>query len=121
MLLTCLLQLITGAVTALGLYATTGALTPLLAGGPTGERVRDALPALIVVTAAACARSIVAALTVAEAMLCPAPYPASDRPGHQPWLTRADRSAFRSARAVAACARAAGRAAWVGEGATTSR
>lgn len=64
-LLTGLLQLITGAVTALGLYATTSALTPLLAAGPTGDRVRDALPALIVVTLAACARSLVAALTVA--------------------------------------------------------
>jgi ABC-type multidrug transport system fused ATPase/permease subunit len=63
--LTCLLQLVTGAVTALGLYATTSALTPLLAAGPTGERVREALPALVVVTLAACARSLVAALTVA--------------------------------------------------------
>ncbi|WP_129840832.1 ABC transporter ATP-binding protein [Streptomyces sp. RFCAC02] len=63
--LTGLLQLITGAVTALGLYATTSALTPLLATGPTGDRVREALPALIIVTIAACARSIVAALTVA--------------------------------------------------------
>ncbi|MFR9727434.1 ABC transporter ATP-binding protein [Streptomyces sp. MS19] len=64
-LLTCLLQLVSGAVTALGLYATTSALTPLLASGPTAERVHDALPALIVVTVAACARSVVAALTVA--------------------------------------------------------
>ncbi|GAA3857594.1 ABC transporter ATP-binding protein [Streptomyces sedi] len=64
-LLTCLLQLVSGAVTALGLYATTNALTPLLATGPTGERVHEALPALIIVTLAACARSIVAALTVA--------------------------------------------------------
>ncbi|MER7791126.1 ABC transporter ATP-binding protein [Streptomyces sp. NPDC097640] len=64
-LLTCLLQFVSGAVTALGLYATTSALTPLLAAGPTGVRVREALPALIAVTLAACARSIVAALTVA--------------------------------------------------------
>ncbi|GAA0906803.1 MULTISPECIES: hypothetical protein [Streptomyces violaceusniger group] len=64
-LLSCLLQLVSGAVTALGLYATTSVLTPLLGAGPTGERVREALPALIVVTAAACARSTVAALTVA--------------------------------------------------------
>ncbi|ONK11223.1 group II intron maturase-specific domain-containing protein [Streptomyces sp. MP131-18] len=63
--LTCLLQLVSGAVTAFGLYATTSALTPLLAAGPTAERVRDALPALIVTAAAACARSVVAALTVA--------------------------------------------------------
>ncbi|MGW7517812.1 ABC transporter ATP-binding protein [Streptomyces sp. NPDC054796] len=60
-----LLQLVSGAVTALGLYATTNALAPLLATGPTGERVRDALPSLIIVTVAACARSVVAALTVA--------------------------------------------------------
>ncbi len=60
-----LLQLITGAVTALGLYATTSALTPLVGGGPIGDRVREALPALIVVTIAACARSLVAALTIA--------------------------------------------------------
>lgn len=66
-LLTCLLQLITGAVTALGLYATTSALTPLLAAGPTADRVREALPALVLVTIAASARSLVAALTVATA------------------------------------------------------
>ncbi|MEV8606193.1 hypothetical protein AB0465_40735 [Streptomyces griseoviridis] len=64
-LLTCFLQLVSACVTALGLYATTSALTPLLAAGPTGQRVHDALPALITVTLAACARSIVAALTVA--------------------------------------------------------
>ncbi|RLU82052.1 ABC transporter ATP-binding protein [Streptomyces griseocarneus] len=63
--LTCTLQLLSGAVTAIGLYATTSALAPLLASGPTGARVRDALPALAVVTLAACARSVVAALTVA--------------------------------------------------------
>ncbi|WP_424893431.1 ABC transporter ATP-binding protein [Streptomyces sp. XH2] len=63
--LTAALQLLSGAVTAIGLYATTNALAPLLAAGPTGERVRDALPALAVVTFAACARSVVAALTVA--------------------------------------------------------
>ncbi|MFE2938489.1 ABC transporter ATP-binding protein [Streptomyces sp. NPDC059255] len=64
-MLTCLLQLVSGAVTALGLYATTSALTPLLAAGPTGERVREALPGLIVVTLSASIRSLVAALTVA--------------------------------------------------------
>ncbi|MBB0243647.1 ATP-binding cassette domain-containing protein [Streptomyces alkaliphilus] len=64
-LLTCLLQLITAAVTAIGLYATTSALTPLLASGATPERIGEALPALILVTVAACARSLVSALTVA--------------------------------------------------------
>ncbi|MFD9792103.1 ABC transporter ATP-binding protein [Streptomyces sp. NPDC059070] len=63
--LTGLLQLISGAVTALGLYATTNALTPLLAQGPIAERLHQAEPSLIVITAAACARSLVAALTVA--------------------------------------------------------
>ncbi|WP_172387195.1 ABC transporter ATP-binding protein [Streptomyces sp. MNP-20] len=63
--LTTLLQLISGAVTALGLYATTNALTPLLAQGSTEQRLHQALPALITITAAACSRSLVAALTVA--------------------------------------------------------
>lgn len=65
LVLTGVLQLITGAVTALGLYATTSALAPLLAAGPIADRVHEALPALIVVTLAASTRSIVAALTVA--------------------------------------------------------
>ncbi|MDX3232547.1 ABC transporter ATP-binding protein [Streptomyces sp. ME19-01-6] len=64
-LLTGLLQLMTGAVTAVGLYATTGALAPLLTAGPTAERLHQALPSLVVVAGAACARSLVAALTVA--------------------------------------------------------
>ncbi|MFD7895435.1 ABC transporter ATP-binding protein [Streptomyces sp. NPDC059743] len=64
-ILLCLLQLTSGAVTALGLYATTGALAPLFAPGPTVERLREALPSLIVVGAAASVRSLVAALTIA--------------------------------------------------------
>lgn len=64
-LLTGLLQLLTGAVTAVGLYATTGALAPLMTAGPTAERLHQALPSLTVVASAACARSLVAALTVA--------------------------------------------------------
>ncbi|MQS06004.1 ABC transporter ATP-binding protein [Streptomyces alkaliphilus] len=63
--LTCLLQLASGIVTALGLYATTTALAPLFATGPTGERLLQALPSLIVVGAAAAARSVIAALTIA--------------------------------------------------------
>jgi ATP-binding cassette, subfamily B, bacterial len=63
--LLCLLQLVSGAVTALGLYATTGALGPLFAAGPTPERLREALPSLAVVGAASCVRSLVAALTIA--------------------------------------------------------
>ncbi|MEV7422892.1 ABC transporter ATP-binding protein [Streptomyces sp. NPDC091212] len=63
--LLALLQMISGAVTALGLYATTGALSPLFAGGPTAERLREALPSLVIVGAAASVRSLVAALTIA--------------------------------------------------------
>lgn len=67
--LTGLLQLVSGAVTAVGLYATTTALAPILAAGPgtapIAERLHEALPSLLVVTAAACARSLVAALTIA--------------------------------------------------------
>ncbi|MFF2026726.1 ABC transporter ATP-binding protein [Streptomyces sp. NPDC058171] len=64
-LLTAVLQLAAGAVTAVGLYATTGALAPLLAAGPTTDRLHDALPSIITVAAAACVRSLVGALTIA--------------------------------------------------------
>ncbi|MFD7499566.1 ABC transporter ATP-binding protein [Streptomyces sp. NPDC059850] len=64
-ILTLVLQLLAGAVTAIGLYTTTQALTPLLATGPTSERLHDALPSLVIITCAAAARSLVAALTVA--------------------------------------------------------
>ncbi|MEU1668535.1 ATP-binding cassette domain-containing protein [Streptomyces sparsogenes] len=64
-LLTGVLQLLTGAVTAVGLYATTSALSPLFTAGPTADRLHQAVPSLIVVAAAACVRSLVAALTVA--------------------------------------------------------
>ncbi|MCK7627228.1 ABC transporter ATP-binding protein/permease [Streptomyces sp. RS10V-4] len=63
--LTCLLQLLSGGVTAVGLYATTTALAPLLAAGPTTERLLHAIPSIVVITAAACTRSVVAALTLA--------------------------------------------------------
>ncbi|NJQ06790.1 ABC transporter ATP-binding protein [Streptomyces lonarensis] len=65
LLLTGLLQLLSAAVTAVGLYATTTALAPLFAGGPTEERLQQALPSLIVVGAAAALRSLIAALTLA--------------------------------------------------------
>ncbi|MFD4835364.1 ABC transporter ATP-binding protein [Streptomyces uncialis] len=64
-LLAGLLQLISGAVTAVGLYATTGALAPMMAAGPTADRLHDALPSLVTVAVAASARSLVAALTIA--------------------------------------------------------
>ncbi|MFE4540689.1 ABC transporter ATP-binding protein [Streptomyces scopuliridis] len=65
--LLCLLLLVSGTVTAVGLYATTGALAPLLAAGPgpIADRLHEALPSLLIVSAAASARSVVAALTVA--------------------------------------------------------
>ncbi|MEU3186664.1 ABC transporter ATP-binding protein [Streptomyces sp. NPDC006923] len=63
--LLALLQLISGAVTAVGLYATTGALAPLFTAGPTAGRLHEALPSLITVAAAASVRSLVAALTIA--------------------------------------------------------
>ncbi|MER6917147.1 ABC transporter ATP-binding protein [Streptomyces sp. NPDC000594] len=64
-LLVGLLQVASGAVTAVGLYATTGALAPILAAGPTADRLHDALPSIIIVALAASARSLIAALTIA--------------------------------------------------------
>ncbi|MEV0679157.1 ABC transporter ATP-binding protein [Actinosynnema sp. NPDC050436] len=46
------MQLVAGASAAFGLFATTGVLTELLAGGPTADRVVAALPQLLVVGAA---------------------------------------------------------------------
>ncbi|MEV7676438.1 ABC transporter ATP-binding protein [Streptomyces sp. NPDC088752] len=65
LLLTALLQLGTGIVTAIGLYATKGALTPLFASGPAADRLHAALPAIIVIMAAAAARSLIGAATLA--------------------------------------------------------
>ncbi len=45
-------QLVVGGATAFGLLATNQVLQQLLAGGPTPDRVRDALPALMLVAAA---------------------------------------------------------------------
>ncbi|MFE6186515.1 ABC transporter ATP-binding protein [Streptomyces sp. NPDC056465] len=65
LLLTALLQLATGIVTAIGLYATKGALSPLFASGPTADRLHAALPAIIVIMAAAAVRSLIGAATLA--------------------------------------------------------
>ncbi|TWP50655.1 ABC transporter ATP-binding protein [Lentzea tibetensis] len=46
------LQVTSGLCAAFGLFATTGVLTELLAGGPTADRVVAALPALLLVAAA---------------------------------------------------------------------
>nr|WP_245646663.1 ABC transporter ATP-binding protein [Microtetraspora niveoalba] len=51
------LNLLAGVFTAFGLLATTGVLQALLAAGPTPERVRAALPALLAVAAAATVRT----------------------------------------------------------------
>ncbi|QCX82224.1 Putative multidrug export ATP-binding/permease protein (plasmid) [Streptomyces sp. YIM 121038] len=64
-LLAAVLQLATGAITAIGLYATRGALTPLFAPGPTAERIHTALPSLALITVAAVGRSLIAATTLA--------------------------------------------------------
>ncbi|MGW0670713.1 ABC transporter ATP-binding protein [Streptomyces sp. NPDC002746] len=64
-LLTALLQLATGAITAIGLYATRGVLAPLLTTGPTAERIQTALPSLALITGATAGRSLIAATTLA--------------------------------------------------------
>jgi len=55
------LNLVSGVAGGYALYATTGVLSALFAGGPTPHRVRAALPSLILVAAATAARSGVAA------------------------------------------------------------
>ncbi|WP_214110918.1 ABC transporter ATP-binding protein [Acrocarpospora catenulata] len=55
---TIALNLLGGVFTAFGLLATTGVLEALFAAGPTPERVRAALPSLLLVGAAAVARSL---------------------------------------------------------------
>ncbi len=64
-LLTTVLQVASGILTAIGLHATAGVLTPLFADGATADRLRAAVPSLVLIGAAACARSVISALTVA--------------------------------------------------------
>ncbi|REE95136.1 ABC transporter ATP-binding protein [Thermomonospora umbrina] len=52
-IVTISLNLAAGFFTAFGLLATTGVLTALFSSGPTPDRVRDALPSLVVVAVAA--------------------------------------------------------------------
>lgn len=59
------LQVVAGVLTAVGLYATRGALAPLFASGATLDRLHQALPSLVLITGAAMARSLVNAATVA--------------------------------------------------------
>lgn len=69
---TVALNLMSGVFTALGLLATTGVLDALLAAGPTPERVRAALPSLLLVGGAAILRSLLsAAAGWAQARLTP--------------------------------------------------
>jgi ATP-binding cassette subfamily B protein len=71
-LLTAALQLLTGAVQAFGLLATANVFAPLLAAGPTPERVAAALPALAVVIAAYAGRGLLdAAEGATQAALAP--------------------------------------------------
>jgi ATP-binding cassette subfamily B protein/ATP-binding cassette subfamily C protein len=58
---TLALNLMSGVFTALGLLATTGVLDALLAAGPTPDRVRAALPSLLLVGGAGVARSLLSA------------------------------------------------------------
>ncbi|GAA2103724.1 ABC transporter ATP-binding protein [Actinomadura alba] len=51
------LNLVAGVFTAFGLLATTGVLTALFAGGPTPDRVRAALPSLVLVGVATALRA----------------------------------------------------------------
>ncbi|MFI8205285.1 ABC transporter ATP-binding protein [Streptomyces sp. NPDC085937] len=70
MLLTC--QLVTGVSAALLLTATARAMGPLLGSGAVEDRLRGALPALVVVAAAsAVARASVALATYAERRITP--------------------------------------------------
>jgi ATP-binding cassette subfamily B protein/ATP-binding cassette subfamily C protein len=69
---TIALNLISGVFTGFALFATTGVLEALLAAGPTPQRVRAALPSLILVASAVAARSgIQAAAGWAQARLQP--------------------------------------------------
>ncbi len=66
------LNLLSGVFTAFGLLATTGVLEALLAAGPTPDRVRAALPSLLLVAGSGMARSVLsAAAGWAQARLTP--------------------------------------------------
>lgn len=70
--LTGVVQLVAGAVTAFGLLATANVFTSLLQEGPTPERVLAALPALAVVVAAYAVRGLLdAAVATVQAALVP--------------------------------------------------
>src|SRR4051812_29069782 len=67
------LQVVSGAVTAFGLLATTQVFTALLRDSPTPQRLSASLPVLAVVVAAVAARALLdSAVSAAEASLRPA-------------------------------------------------
>ncbi|MFD2349306.1 hypothetical protein ACFSTC_07900 [Nonomuraea ferruginea] len=71
-LATVSLNLLGGVFTAFGLLATTGVLNALFSEGPTPDRVRAALPSLILVaTAAALRTAVTAGAGWAQARLTP--------------------------------------------------
>lgn len=65
LLLAAVLQLANGILLGVGLYAIRGALAPLFAPGPVGERLTTALPSLALITGAAVTRSLINAATMA--------------------------------------------------------
>jgi ATP-binding cassette, subfamily B, bacterial len=67
------LQTASGLAFAFGLLATTGVLEELFTAGPTGERVVDAVPALLLVVCAFAARGVLdAGVALAHARIVPA-------------------------------------------------
>ena len=70
--LTGVVQLVAGAVTAFGLLATASVFTSLLEEGPTPERVVAALPSLVLVVAAYAGRGLLdAAVGAVQSDLAP--------------------------------------------------
>ncbi|MDJ0383234.1 ABC transporter ATP-binding protein [Streptomyces sp. G-G2] len=57
-------QFVGGVLTAIGLYATRGALIPLFASGAAVDRLQQALPSLALITGAAVTRSLASAMAV---------------------------------------------------------
>ena len=80
-MLAVVLTLVGGVFTALGVLATTNVAAALLTAGPTVDRVRSALPSLIVVAAALSLRSALStAAGWAQARLEPQVVPAQTMP-----------------------------------------
>jgi ATP-binding cassette, subfamily B, bacterial len=72
-LVVLVLQAVAGLASAFGLLATTGVLEELLAGGPTGDRVVAAVPALLLVVGAFTLRGVLeTGVSLAQAVIAPA-------------------------------------------------